>query len=99
MPKNGFGADTLANLRHDLKRVIRRVINQIVLPGELTLDEIMVACHTGIYASLMGQTKAPNTRGATSPGPLVWVLLVLCYGQVRRRVPQAPPETDPLSLA
>lgn len=62
IPKNSHGAATLANLRRDLKRVIRQVIDWLVLPDELAMEEVdMVACHTGIYAGLMGRTKAPNT--------------------------------------
>ncbi|KAI5078496.1 hypothetical protein GOP47_0006167 [Adiantum capillus-veneris] len=69
MLKSKFDAATLANLRHDIKMVIWRIINQLVLPNELTLEEIdMMSCHIRIYAGLKGQTKARNTWEAYQSG-------------------------------
>lgn len=80
VPKSGHGSATLANLRRDLKGVIHQVINRLVLPDELILEEIdMVACHTGIYAGLMGCTKAPNTWEAYQSGSF-WAFVMDKWG-------------------
>ena len=80
VPKSGHGSATLANLRRDLKRVICQVLNRLILPDELVLEEIdMVACHTGIYAGLMGPTKAPNTWEAYQSGSF-WAFIMERWG-------------------
>lgn len=55
----------MASILRDLKRVIKRVLRRVLLPEELIIEEVdMVACHTGIYAGLMGKTHAPCTWDA-----------------------------------
>ena len=79
-PRNAQGSATLANLRRDLKRVIRQVIDLLILPEGLVLEEVdMVACHTGIYAGLMGPARAPNTRQAYGSGAF-WTFIFDKWG-------------------
>lgn len=57
-----------------------RVTDQLILPKGLVLEELdMVACHTGIYAGLMGAAKAPHTWEAYGSGSF-WAFIYKKWG-------------------
>lgn len=74
VPNNGESSATIANLRVDCKRAVKRVINRtLLLQGKgralIGMEELdMVACHTGIYAGLMGEKGAPTWGDAYHSG-------------------------------
>ena len=71
---------TIANLKRECKGAIKKVFDSILAPGGLVLEELdMVACHTGIYAGLMGRKRAPNTWDAYHSGSF-WDFLLSKWG-------------------
>lgn len=81
IPRSEKGSATIANSKRECKRVIKEVFNTVLLPQGLVLEEMdMVACHTGIYAGLMGEAKAPYTWEAYRSGSF-WSHILSRWGE------------------